>query len=192
MTKYPKYKYILQSFGLQNIKTSIYKANIANNPGLVSSSSEYPIQPMLVEKKVAETYLNTPVFDNIIFDVEGENLRIDTVLIDVSQTKNIIKTAIQGMNGTIKEYIADGDYDIGIKGIIVSENRDYPQQDVETLIEILKRPEAIKIASNFLNVLGISTIVIESYSLHQNEVVNQQVFEINAVSDKPQELIIAQ
>jgi hypothetical protein len=191
MEKYPKYEFILKSLGLQGLKVAAYKFAILTNPGLQERNDfDYPQQNEIEIQKVADSYLGTPVFDNITLDIDGEELRIDAAIIDVSQTKNIIKTSIQGLNGTVKEYIADGDYIISLKGVIVSETTEYPETDVATLIEILKRTESIRVNSKFLQLFGIDDIIIENYKLNQDEFQNTQTFEILALSDKQIELIL--
>ena len=194
MTKFPVHKFVLQSFGLTALKTAIYSARIAADGGLKNRNNDvYTEQSFIEIQNVAESYLGTPVFDNIVLLPDEINLRIDTVLLSISQTKNIVKTAIQGLNGTVKEYIADGDYEINIKGLIVSENNQYPSADVASLIEICKRSENIRVTSNFLNLFSIDDIVIESYSFEQLEgYTNVQKFEINAISDKPTELVLSE
>ena len=187
-------KQILGSFGLQALKTKFY--------GIEDPGGDTP---------VAESFGN-PVFSNIDFigtDDDGKNqktytslegeqvpfptLVINTVLFSVNQSKNIVKTPIQGRNGTVKEYISDGDYDISIRGVIVSENaNEYPKDEVRKLIEILRVQDSFSIASRYLNeVFDITDIVIESYSLPQSEGYhNVQAFEINAVSDEPIEITV--
>lgn len=148
-----------------------------------------------------QSLLNTPVYDSIIFgelnganvykDINGNEfsfkpLQIDLAIIAVSQTKNIVTTAIQGKNGTIKEFISDGDYQVSINGVIWINDNVYPEDDVQTLINICKVPQSIKIFSNFINMFGISEIVITDYSIAQQEGLrNQQPFTINAISDAP-------
>ena len=101
------------------------------------------------------SYLGTPVFSNLIFepnpvsgktgtftDIDGndqtfEGLRIDTVLFQVQRAKNIVKTAVQGKNGTRKEYTSDGDFEVTINGAIMSENPNtYPELDVKKIHQI--------------------------------------------------------
>ena len=87
--------------------------------------------------------LGTEVFTNLSFKagsfipLEGggpipyETQIIDTVLMTVNQTKNIIRTPIQGKSGTIKEYVSDGDFEIDVSGILVSEGENtYPTDQV--------------------------------------------------------------
>lgn len=151
---------------------------------------------------IAVSYLGTPVYSNLIFLSEGvdvgnpttldpdagkRDLRIDTVLMTVDMTKNIVKTPIQGRNGTVKEYISDGDYMINIKGAIVSPYPlKYPQDDVDLLIRYLKVNTQIGVASFFLELFGISDIVIEKYRIAEKLGSRNEVpFEIDAISDTP-------
>ena len=141
---------------------------------------------------LASSYLGTPIWDNLILDSEDIKLRIDMVLITVSQSKNIIKTSIQGLNGTVKEYISDGDYTLQINGAIFSDKNtnEYPEDDVLKLIRICRKQETIRVESKFLNRLDIDDIVIENYKLTTKAGVNNvQFFTLNAVSDTPKELI---
>ena len=135
----------------------------------------------------------TDIYGNLITypagyfqDANGgaKNFEIDTVLFNVNQSRNIVKTPIQGLDGTVKEYISDGDYIINIKGIIQGANGIYPFDDVNNFISICQAKCALTIFSDYLQILGISNIVIESYSLPQDMgSQSQQVFELNCLSD---------
>jgi len=158
-----------------------------------------------LEIPVGVSLLNTPVMDNIVFqedsytDLEGneiyyDELRIDAVLIEVIQTKNIVKTSIQGRPTTVKEFISDGDYKINIRGVINNKNRikqkTYPLTLMQNFVNICKAQSSILVTSTFLNeVFEINDIVIESYNVPQIEGQrNQQVFSISASSDVPVKL----
>ena len=45
-------------------------------------------------------------------------MKILCAVIEISNTRNIVKTEIQGRDGTVKEFINNGDYQISIKGIL--------------------------------------------------------------------------
>lgn len=122
----------------------------------------------------------------------GVFLTIDTVLISVSQSKNIAKTPILGRNGTIKEYISEGDYYIDIRGMIVTEHPlQYPREQVSLLNELLSLPKAIPVASDFLNIFGIDTIAVEYFMISEKLGSRNEVpFEIQAVSDYAEEITL--
>jgi hypothetical protein len=147
--------------------------------------------------------LGLPVYGEVVIEggsytnPDGESvpfnaIEIDTVILVVNQTKNIVKTAISGRNGTVKEYINDGDYDVQITGILSSGiNNVEPTAEIDNLVGICKAQKSLKIANTYLDRLGITEIVIESYSFPQREGFRDNFFfSLNAVSNKPIELRI--
>jgi hypothetical protein len=162
------------------------------------------------EKTDIESYLGTPVFAQVqiqggsffeLEDTTGENpiefegIVMQTVLVDVSMSKNIVKTSIQGRDGTVKEYISKGDYIINMTGNIVGQTKGntiegigqvFPKIDTEKLIKICEVPEAITITSEFLQLFGINEVVIEDYKFAEKEGFrNMQPFQISMSSDTP-------
>jgi hypothetical protein len=74
--------------------------------------------------------------------VNYNSIIFKSCLITIRQKKNIIKTEIQGRNGSIKEYISMGDYMITIEGLIVSEELfspiSFPKFEVDGFKEIME------------------------------------------------------
>lgn len=103
--------------------------------------------------------------------IELTSVELGIVLIDVSMTKNIVTTVMTGDKGTVKEFISNGDYSLGIKGIIVGDGQDvYPLDDVIALKEYLIASDAIPVTSAMLNeVYNINTIVVTDFTFHQEE-----------------------
>lgn len=190
---------VLKGFGLQAFKRTFY-----------SVRQDAEGQDENAPDPVPTTYLGTPVFCNLELvpgryvnkdgdkidyagGVGSENFRIDTVLIDVSQQKQIIKTPIQGVSGTVKEYISMGDYQVKVRGALVDQSAQrYPQEQAQQLREFLEVEDSIGIASRFLNdIFEVHKLVIESFSFPQVEgFQNVQLFEFSAISDDPIELTV--
>lgn len=142
------------------------------------------------------SYLGTPVISDLTLEVYDnilnptERFNIETVIIEVSQTKNIITTPIVGRNGTIKEYVADGDYQITIRGAVVEQYGFYPEKQVRELINILTAPKVIKPISDYLRLFDIHAIVVTGFTFAQREgYKNVQFFEINALSDQDNDIV---
>ena len=58
----------------------------------------------------------------------GETLVVNDAVVTVTQEKHIVRTTLVGLNGTIKEYICNGDYDISISvGIVAVDSNGHPQ-----------------------------------------------------------------
>lgn len=153
---------------------------------------------------IATSMLGTPIYSNLTFlseevDVGNpttvdpnagkKDLRIDTVLFIVTQPKNIVKTPIFGRNGTVKEFISDGDYLINITGAIVSpEPTTFPIDDVDLFIRYMTLQTQLPVASFFLDLFGIHSIVIEEYEVGEKVGTRNEVpFTIRALSDEPLE-----
>jgi hypothetical protein len=153
------------------------------------------------DEPIKQSVLGTPIWTNLKFPagnyqtldgeiIEFDGLEIDSVLITVSQSKNIVTTAIQGRNGTVKEYISDGDYMVQISGALVGAQADvFPEADFADLIEILKAPVSIKVESEFFNFFDIFELAVTGYETPQTAGFrNMQYFSISALSDAPIEL----
>jgi len=156
--------------------------------------------------------LGTEVFTNLAFQdgsyipldggqpINYSGLRLDSVLMTVSQAKNVVTTPIQGKSGTFKEYVSDGDFEIQVSGLIVSEDDSYPEFEVESLMSLFSVPDSLQITSEFLNhfgvisptgLSGIDEVVIVDFNFPQQEGFrNQQLFSCKMISDTPIELII--
>lgn len=120
---------------------------------------------------------------------KGERLIMNDAIVAISRSKNIVTTQMVGMNGTIKEYINDGDYNLNIvvgvaavkDGVIVDE---YPSEGLRNLRTFLDDNKALNVHSEFLDVFDISSIVISSFSVSQDTASNYQSVSISAVSDE--------
>lgn len=202
-----KKDYIIKGFGLQLLKAGSYSAGVAavraNNikpppdNNYKEGINKLPIQkftgyvPYWAQLSIPDgSYLYVDTSGNQLV-TEYQGIDITTCLISVQMNKNIITTPIQGRNGTIKEYISDGDYHINIKGVFTDTNGVYPEEEVRLLKKICDVPSSIAVVSAWLQQFDINNIVIESFSFPQKEgFYNTQLFEINALSDLPVELFI--
>lgn len=137
-----------------------------------------------------EYWLGRSALTDIAIHVPGEGiLLINDVTVNVSLQKEIVRTALVGRAGTIKEYITDGDYQLTMSvGIVATDNNgqiidQYPERAIEQLREIMEIPESLEIHSVFLALFGITHIVVTGFSAKQMTHSNRQVIEITAVSD---------
>ncbi len=120
---------------------------------------------------------------------KGERLVMNDAIVAISRAKNIVTTQMVGMNGTVKEYINDGDYSLNIvvgvaavrDGVIVDE---YPKEGLEELRKFLDEKQALTVESEFLKIFDIDSIVIKSFSVSQDTASNYQSVSISAISDE--------
>ncbi|MBS1641543.1 MAG: hypothetical protein JSR11_03610 [Bacteroidetes bacterium] len=199
------FKFVLNSFGLKNVKATEYKAgsSLDSKNSDVGSNFSYQDKGVPNMHTGATTpptsVLGTPVFADVILskttkidysygsEVVKKEVHLMWALLDVSQTKNIVKTAIQGRDGTVKEYISDGDYMVTIRGAFSSTFKlTYPKELVANLIKLCKEKTALDVTSEYLLMFGIHQLVIDSYKFSQEEgKQNIQKFELQCSSDVP-------
>jgi hypothetical protein len=202
---------IIQTYGLGALKTGIYIAGVNRVEKRATSKEEtnpyntkIPTPPEQDSPKTHSflpqysSFLNTAVFSDLDISFTTDagtilNIQIPTVLFTVTQSKNIITTAIQGRNGTVKEYISDGDFKINIKGVITNSNGKYPQfkidkgiSTVNDLFQMCQLNKALTVNSWYLWQFCVYEMVITDYEFPQLEgQYSSQPFEINAISDTP-------
>lgn len=144
--------------------------------------------------------LGTPIYSNLSlkagnYTLKGKNVNyegidLDSVVITINQSKNIVTTAVSGRAGTVKEYISKGDFVINVKGYLTNiDNDSYPALDVRILNEILNAPISLEFTSEFLDRFGSFDLTVTDYSFPQEAGFrNRQAFDINFLSDNPIEL----
>lgn len=119
---------------------------------------------------------------------DGETLVVNDATVTISREKHIVRTTLVGLNGTIKEYICDGDYDISITvGIVAVEGGqivdEYPEEGIRKVKEFLDENKAVEVSSVFFDIFGIDQMVLTRFSVRQDTASNRQVIEIKALSD---------
>lgn len=173
--------------GLQNVK--IHDAQ--NSPYVVSGkvTGDVP-NPKFISA------LGTVVYSNIIFNaghifndagIEDywDDFRIDDCLIQVTQNKKILETEIQGRDGTVKEYIGMGDFQVNVVGRLNGAYKVNPKDKTRILKTILSAPQPLAITNWWLQNLDITDVVITGFDFGQTEgEYSTQYFTFSAVSDR--------
>lgn len=89
-------------------------------------------------------------------------LEVRCCTIAVSTEKTIVKTAVSERAGTIKEQFSVGDYRFTIKGVLIGDNRTFPDDKIIKLKELYETVDAVELrnAMTELFVTGSRRIVI--------------------------------
>ncbi|WP_308003034.1 DUF6046 domain-containing protein [uncultured Chryseobacterium sp.] len=170
-------------------------------------------KPLIPKDKVGSSFneitdnMGTPTLTNLVIKSSKASFEFVDCIMTVNQEKNIITTALQGRDGTIKEYISKGDYNISIMlGIvnyadiyvpnmitglgteITTASAEYPLEKIREFHEILASDETLTVASDFLSIFNIKSAVVKSYSLEQETFGNRQSIKIEMLSDYPYEI----
>lgn len=171
------------------------KKQQGNNPFQINAGQSDA--PLLYKSELGTQVMADVTFKSVIWtDTKGgkhvtKQQTFQAILIDLTFPRNIVKTEIQGRNGTVKEYIGEGDAQISFRGVITGQNGQYPESKVQDLVQLLKAPIPIEVICSYLNNKGVFTIVFEDRTLSQEEGgYSYQTFSLNAISDIPIELQI--
>jgi hypothetical protein len=155
------------------------------------------------DPKLYDSPIGTPVYSDLELvggtytdqitgrSVNFPTIKFNAVIMTVQFTSRIIRTEIQGRNGTVKEYIGEDDAQIAIQGIITGYNGHYPADTVNALNEWRKAPVAKEVNSTYLQNIGIQNVVVENIQFPQQAGgYSYQNFTMNCISDIPVELKI--
>lgn len=148
----------------------------------------------------AFSYLNTPIFGALeilpgsysIYHPDGtteirqyEGMILETVLVSVTQRKNIVTTQVPGLDGSIKEYISKSDFDVWAYGSLVGRTQAFPEEELRTLEAILASPETLEVRHPLLEIFGINQIVLTDYQIRPREGFQNLVpYNLQALSDR--------
>jgi len=185
-------KNILKGAGLAYLKPKFFNIDLET---VQRENETYQLITQVGYDKIG--MLGLPVWDTVTLIAEPyttddgllittpTGLTLDIALIEISNDRNIVKTKIAGANGSIKEYMSDGDFNINIKGSLVSKYSNMPPIDeLNTLNIIIKHPEELTVRSNFIDYFDIQKLVIEKPIIKQREGMRNVVdFELQCVSD---------
>lgn len=123
----------------------------------------------------------------------GEGLTFADAVASASRERRIVSTALVGRDGTVKEYINEGDWSVSLVlglqgesgGMITDE---WPGDELRALRKLLEAKEALRVHSEFLDALNIGRLVIKSSAVRQMTEGNYQSVEVSAVSDEDYEI----
>ena len=124
---------------------------------------------------------------------DGSLLMLQNTVSDISSQKIIVETSLVNAQGTVKEEISMDDWVINVKGVIVSPDDGYPDEQVAELKELYKESGTLGIVNARTSLLleGSESVVIKSLKFPEVKGVKcAQVFEMELRSDLQFELII--
>jgi hypothetical protein len=148
----------------------------------------------------ADEALGKPALTNLSFRSNNQIYTINDCIMTVNQERNIVETGLQGRNGTVKQYISDGDFGINVQASLTNdyllsteglfESFDgYPLDELKLFIKnVLKVNTALEVTSDWLDLFGIRSVVIKSYDFEQETYSNRQTFTMQMLSDEPFEI----
>lgn len=121
------------------------------------------------------------------------DIEIPIAAISIKGRKTIVETPLVGRSGSVKELISIDDYEVSIDGVIMSEDRNYPEDGVQQIAELFNLNSSVELICAVSDlVIGVGTqIVIKTIEWPKvGGVENMQTFSLTAVTDASVELEI--
>lgn len=111
------------------------------------------------------TAINGKLLTGVVTLRDGkQSLTLENCMFDTSNTKNIVRTAISGMNGTIKEWVSNGDTIITLTINILDKDDNYPLAQLQELKRFLSLNKELIINEEHINkVLDITRVVVTGW-----------------------------
>lgn len=108
-------------------------------------------------------------------------------LISLALSRTIIKTPIDGNDGTFKELYSNGDYQVTIRGVLVSHEdpENYPEDLVRQLRTVVETNKHVAITNALTTLFNIKFVAIEEVNWPDMAgQIGAQYYEIRCTSDK--------
>lgn len=128
-----------------------------------------------------------------LIKADGTKFMLQNTVSSIVSKKTIIETQLVNQQGSVKEELSIDDWDINVKGIIISSDMDYPDQQVSELRQLYKTSESLEIENARTSLLFEDNEKVVVKNLKFPEVKgfkNMQAFECDLVSDIEFKLII--
>lgn len=154
------------------------------DPTFKSSRFGLPIFDRYIELQVSNTRL--PV-------EERPTITLDIVFIEHKRKPVMVITTVPGKEFTIKEKLSGGDYELTLKGSLISEySHNTPTDEATLLNEILSTDNAINISSRYINsILKVSQVIVKDFTIKEDsKYSNMMNFEIKLLSDEEEGILI--
>jgi|GEM_PF-1804103 len=167
----------------QEVSKTIHGYSGVNTISEFSESAQYS----------SSFFQNVPIFLPLVLEsIEStsNDLLLESAIVELSRTKNIISTQVQGRDTSVDEFINNGEHQITVSGFLASKEGGYPQSKYTELRKFLDYKQPIQVVHKVLNITSIYEIVILDENIPRTQFTNIQPYSFTAKKSEPIELII--
>lgn len=148
-----------------------------------------PAESRVLHSELGSNYYGADIFGREYFlPVTINGLVIPFAVVSVNCRKSIVETQMVERSGSVKELISIDDYVFNVKGILISEDGNFPEQQIINIHELFKLNTSVTMRSVltdiFLNGIVDHSIVIKELKWPAKAAVEHaKPFEMDCVSD---------
>ena len=163
---------------------------IKNSPPFVIKMPLYESIPTIIDSNINSEFVRNRSFlgEPLFMPCKLNDTQLpNEPIVEVSRSKRIIKTPIDGMEGEFKELYSLGDYMVTIRGVATNEDNsdEYPEVLVRQLRDLDDQQKAVKAVCKILTIFNIEYLSIESVKFPAIEgAPGMQPYEFSCSSDK--------
>lgn len=186
------------AFDLKDIFKQVHgyvPAHIDSLPNSISlGQSNAQITP--VTKKTTNLYgqplwgssdlLGHEVFCPVTIEVDGKDYVFPFAVIGISRTKTVVMTEMSELNGSVKEVIGNKDYDITIKGFVIGDYDQFPDDKLKMLNDIFEQNQTVRLKSAFSDIFlhkNDKVLILKMDIPEKPKVIGVRDFALQMVSD---------
>lgn len=122
----------------------------------------------------------------------AERFLLQNAVMTITNRKKIVTTELINRGGTVKEEISLGDWELSVKGLIVStDSKGYPEKEVQTLVNMYKKHQPLWVnnARTSMCMTDGERVIMTDMSLPSlSGYENVQPYEVKLLSDVEFEL----
>ena len=114
-----------------------------------------------------------------------------TSTLEITREKVVVMTDLRGGKGTFKEYIGQSDAKVIIRGILIADEQNRPEQGIRQLSNLEDVPKALSVVCDYLTWVNVSYLVIKRLTFPELKGrPGMQPFQLECISDQPIDLIL--
>lgn len=167
------------SSGSHQVRKSLYGSNMGTLPSDGGKEENYLRTIGAPDSHIYDNNIQLQTSDGTITELIG-------VKLNVKMNNKIAETALAARAGKVKEYIRRDDYKVTVNGDLVRDREQaFPYAMMEDLIARLSQEDSIEVSSRYLDLFGISQLVLQNADFKQEEqkYLNVMPFTLTFVSD---------
>jgi len=191
--------FYIAAFGRSAIQAKAYRRAqsqpdpiLNNKPAAIYEAPE-SVEPLDITGAPVDrySYLGTPIWAPLTIEQGGQSVEFTSALIHVVESSTMVRTPVQGRDGTVKEWFSYGDHEITLELTISSiDSEVYPYDQVQAARDILRKKTSIDVVSDYLLLYEVYQLAIEKVEWIQRPgFKNIQGIRVTAYSDSPEELL---
>lgn len=172
-------------------------------PQLPFGLANLPNPFLKLDKTIADgvAVRGRPVVDRsvAIAALKLDGLELTNVVVEVSGRKNVISTKIAGKDDVVNEIVSFEMWAIKIRGYVIGDSTGspdaefgyYPYTELKKQIKLFRKNQALQVECEYLRLFDIHYMILTDVNYPDMAgYENVFAYELNAISDKPVELII--